>query len=213
MREVAPLSGDTTQVQVRKTYERCFSAGSVIFDEGDAGDALFVIHSGEVQLSRSGPGGRQSVARLAAGEFFGEMSVVVREPRRVRAVAISECRLLQIDGKTLEAMCMEQPEVAIRIIRRLTDRLVASERRLAALGVDDLLRPVVRALVRIGKPESEGFRIPATLRVLAAESGLTMLEAHRALHQLVDQKLVQFVDDILVAPDVDRLSACLDMPH
>jgi CRP-like cAMP-binding protein len=207
------VSGDTTQVQVRKTYERVFSAGSVIFDEGDPGDTLFVIQAGEVQLSRSGQGGRQSLARLAAGEFFGEMGVVVREPRGVRAVAVSECRLLQIDGETLEAMCMAQPEVALRIIRRLTDRLVASERRLAALGVDDLLRPVVRALVRLGTPESEGLRIPAKLRGLAKESGLTMLEAHRALHQLLNQKLVQLVDDVLIAPDVDRLSACLDAPQ
>jgi CRP-like cAMP-binding protein len=207
------LSGDTTQVQVRKTYERCFSAGSVIFDEGDPGDTLFVIQSGQVQLSRSSQGGRQSLARLSAGEFFGEMGVVVREPRRIRAVAVSECRLLQIDGETLEAMCMAQPEVAIRIIRRLTDRLLESERRLAALGVDDLLRPVVRALVRLGAPQSNVFRIPGTLRRLATESGLTMLEAHRALHQLLDQKLVKLVDDELVAPDVDRLSACLDSPH
>lgn len=207
------MSGDTTQVQVRKTYERCFSAGSVIFDEGDPGDTLFVIQAGQVQLSRSSQGGRQSLARLSAGEFFGEMGVVVREPRRIRAVAVSECRLLQIDGETLEAMCMAQPEVAIRIIRRLTDRLLESERRLAALGVDDLLRPVVRALVRLGAPQSNVFRIPGTLRRLATESGLTMLEAHRALHQLLDQKLVKLVDDELVAPDVDRLSACLDSPH
>ena len=108
---------------------------------------------------------------------------------------------------------MAQPEVALRIIRRLTDRLVESERRLAALGVDDLLRPVIRALVRLGTPESEGLRIPAKLRGLAKESGLTMLEAHRALHQLLNQKLVQLVDDVLVAPDVDRLSACLDAPQ
>jgi CRP/FNR family cyclic AMP-dependent transcriptional regulator len=141
------------------------------------------------------------------------MGVVVREPRRVRAVAVSECRLLQIDGETLEGMCMAQPEVALRIIRRLTDRLVESERRLAALGVDDLLRPVIRALVRLGTPDSEGLRIPAKLRGLAKESGLTMLEAHRALHQLLNQKLVQLVDDVLVAPDVDRLSACLDAPQ
>ncbi len=206
------MARENTQIQVRKTYERVFEAGSVIFEEGDAGEVLFVIQSGEVELTRMGLTGRQAVARLGCGEFFGEMSVVVREPRTARAVATTDCRLLELDGATLEAMCVERPEIAIRIIRRLTDRLIDSERRLSALGVDDLLRPVVRALVRNAEQQGEGFRISGTLRSLAQESGLSMLEAHRALHQLLDQKLVRLVDDVLVTPDVDKLSACLDAP-
>ena len=197
---------------VRDTYERFFEAGAVIFEEGDPGDVLFVIQSGEVELTRLGLMGRQAVARLSCGDFFGEMSVVVREPRTARAVAITDCRLIELDGATLEAMCVERPEIAIRIIRRLTDRLIDSERRLSALGVDDLLRPVVRAMVRSARAAGEGFRIPGTLRSLSEESGLSMLEAHRALHQLLDQKLVRLVDDVLSTPDLDRLSACLDSP-
>lgn len=206
------MAGENTQIQVRETYERSFEAGAVIFEEGDPGDVLFVIQSGEVELTRLGLMGRQAVARLASGDFFGEMSVVVREPRTARAVAITVCRLLELDGATLESMCIERPEIAIRIIRRLTDRLIDSERRLSQLGVDDLLRPVVRAMVRCAEPEGQGFRIPGSLRSLAAESGLSLLEAHRALHQLLDQKLVRLVDDVLTTTDVERLSACLDAP-
>ena len=209
---MAQKVAENTHIFVRDTYERAFAPGSVIFEEGDPGDVLFVIQSGEVELTRNGLMGRQAVARLGCGDFFGEMSVVVREPRTARAVAVSDCRLLELDGATLEAMCVERPEIAIRIIRRLTDRLIDSERRLSQLGVDDLLRPVVRALVRNAESAAEGFRIQGTLRTLATESGLSMLEAHRALHQLLDQKLVRLVDDVLVTPDVDRLSSCLDAP-
>ena len=206
------MPAESTQVLVRKTYERIFEAGAVIFEEGDPGEVLYVIQSGEVELTRLGLMGRQAVARLGCGDFFGEMSVVVREPRTARAVAVGDCRLLELDGATLEAMCVERPEIAIRIIRRLTDRLIDSERRLSALGVDDLLRPVVRTMVRNAKAHGEGFRISGTLRSLAEESGLSMLEAHRALHQLLDQKLVRLVDDALATSDVDRLSSCLDGP-
>ncbi len=209
---MGPLAVESTQILVRNTYERSFDAGAVIFEEGDPGEVLFVIQSGEVELTRLGLMGRQAVARLGCGEFFGEMSVVVSEPRTARAVAITPCRLLELDGATLEAMCVERPEIAIRIIRRLTDRLIDSERRLSALGVDDLLRPVVRALVRNAAQGDGGFTIAGTLRSLARESGLTMLEAHRALHQLLDQKLVRLVDDVLTTPDVEKLSACLDAP-
>jgi hypothetical protein len=50
------------------------------------------------------------------------------------------------------------------------------------------------------------------LRKLADETGLSMLEAQRALHQLFDRKLVQLVDDCLVVPDLEGLSGCLDAP-
>lgn len=207
------LSVESTQVQVRNTYERGFEDAEMIFDEGDEGEVLFIIQSGEVELTRRGAAGRRMVARLGPGEFFGEMSVVIGEVRSARAVAVGPTRALELDGETLEAMCIERPEIAIRIIRRMTSRLIDSERRLAALGIDDLLRPVVRALVRGAESHGEqGIRIPTTLRQLAGDAGITMLEAHRALHQLLDQKLVKLVDDALVAIDVESLSSCLDAP-
>ena len=204
---------ETTQVQVRQTYERSFAVGEAVFEEGDPGEVLYVIMAGEIELSRRGPTGRRVVARLGSGEFFGEMSVVIGETRAARAVAISPTRLLELDGETLEEMCIERPEIAIRIIRRMTTRLIDSERRLAALGIDDLLRPLVRALVRDAQPDPEyGVRVPTTLRKLSEDSGLNLFETHRALHQLLDQKLLRLVDDTLVARDTDSLTACLDTP-
>ena len=153
------------------------------------------------------------MARLGAGEFFGEMSVVLGESRSTRCVAVSDTRLLELDAETLESMCIERPEIAIRIIQRLSARLIDAERRLSLLGVDDLLRPVVRTLVRRAEPAAEGgVRIPCSLRSLASESGLSLLEAHRALHQLLDQKLVRLVDDALLAQDLESLSAAVDRP-
>jgi CRP/FNR family cyclic AMP-dependent transcriptional regulator len=204
---------ENTQVQVRNTYEREFEDGVLIFEEGDPGEVLFVIQAGEVELSRQRLGGRRTVARLGPGEFFGEMSVVIGEGRTTRAKAMGRTRLLELDGETLEAMCIERPEVAIRIIRRLTARLIESERRLSALGIDDLLRPVVRVLVRDAEPDAEhGIRIATNLRRLAEDAGLSLLEAHRALHRLLDQKRLRLVEDVLVAQDVDALTDSLEAP-
>ena len=206
------LSGsDNTQLRVRSTYERSFGVGDIVFDEGEDGDVLFVIQSGEIELSRSGEGGQRGVGRLGPGAFFGEMSVVLGEKRTTRATAVSETRLLELDSETLEAMCIERPEIAIRIIRKLTKRLIEAEQRLAALGVDDLLRPIVRSLVRGAVADAaKGVRIETTLRALAGDSGLSMLEAHRAIHQLLDSKVLRIADDVLIAKDIDSLSACLE---
>ncbi len=204
-------SSENTVIQVRRTFERVFDAGATIFQEGDQGEVLFIIQSGEVELTRRTLDGRHIVAKLGAGEFFGEMCVVLGERRTAQATATCDTRLLELDGETLEAMCIERPEIAIRIISRLSARLIDSERRLAALGVDDLLRPIVRALVKKAEaPSDEGVRFPGNLRQLARESGLSMLEAHHALHQLLDRRVVRLLDDCLIAKNVDALASCLD---
>jgi CRP-like cAMP-binding protein len=202
---------DDTDVRVRGSYQRAYQAGETILDEGDAGDKLYVIQSGEIELSRTVQGGQRVVARLGAGDFFGELGVVLGKPCTNRAVAVCSTRVLELDRGTLEAMCLGEPEIAIRMIRVLVSRLIEAERRLAMLGVDDLLRPMVRDLIRKAQPHSEGgYRIESTLRELADDCGLSMFEAHRALHQLFDSKAIRLVDDCLYATDLDSLSACLE---
>ena len=204
-------AGDT-DFRVRSAYERSLRPGETVFAEGDAGEHLYVIQSGEIELTREGPSGHRVVARLSRGDFFGEVSAVSGRPRSARAVAVKDTRLLQLDRGTLEAMCVAQPEIAIRMIRILVARLVEAERRLAALGVDDLVRPVVRSLLRDAERDAggAGFRIPTTLRRISEQAGISMLEAHRALHQLFEGKLLQLADDCLVAPDLEALSGCLE---
>jgi CRP-like cAMP-binding protein len=131
-------------------------------------------------------------------------------PRSVRARVVTEASLLELDGATLQEMCLERPEIALRMIRRLAARVIELEGRLTALGVDDLLRPVVRALVRRAESHTDGARIATSLRALSSDAGLSLVETHRALHQLLERKLVRLVDDVLHAPDLDALSACLD---
>ena len=66
--------------------------------------------------------------------------------------------------------------------------------------------------VEVTADDGDGVRIQTTLRLLAREAGLTMLEAHRALHQLLDKKVLRLRDDVLVAPSVEALTSCLDGP-
>ena len=201
---------EDTGYVVRQSYEREYAAGEVIYEVGDETQVLYVIQAGQVELQRDGAAGPRTVARHGPGDFFGEMGVLASRPRSVRAVAASAARVLELDRTTFEAMCEGRPEIALRMIRRLVSRVTDLEQRLAALGADDLLRPVVRVLVRRAEPGEGGAQVATTLRELAGESGLSMLEAHRALGQLLERKRVRLQDDALVIPDLDALSAALD---
>ena len=81
----------------------------------------------------------------------------------------------------------------------------------AALGVDDLMQPMVSSLLRFAARDGGmGLRVEAGLSRLAESAGLSMLEAHRALHQLLDRKLVSLEEDVLYIPDQDALTQFLD---
>lgn len=136
------------------------------------------------------------------------MSVVLGETRTARAVAVGPTVLLELDGETVETMCIERPEIAIRMIQRLATRLVSAERRLAAMGLDELVGPLVRHLANLSHDAQDSkdgkgreLRLTTTLRELAADCAMSMQETHQALHQLMDQQLIRLVGDELVAPD------------
>jgi CRP-like cAMP-binding protein len=202
--------GETTQFQVKSAFQRTFDDGDIIFEEGDEGIDLYVIQSGRVQITRSNAAGTRIVANLAPGDFFGEMSVVLGEARTARAVAVGPTELLEIDGETLEAMCMERPEIGIRLIQRLATRLIGAERRLAALGLDELVLPLVRYLYAQAPEEADDeLRVTTTLRELAAGCEMSMQETHQALHQLMDQKLIRLSGEELIASDRAALSSAI----
>jgi CRP/FNR family transcriptional regulator len=201
---------EDTGVRIRSVFERNFRSGETIYDEGQDGDALFVIQAGQVELIRHGEGPHRVISRHGPGEFFGEMSVLLGRQRMARAVAVADTRVLQLDARTFETMCVEQPEIAIRVIQRLAARMTHLEQRLAALGADDMLRPVVRVLVRRVERRGSAGRVETTLRALAGEAGLSLADAHRALGYLMDQRLVRLSDDVLLVADVEALSAALD---
>ncbi len=203
-------AGKNIQAEVRQAFQRHFEDGEIIFEEGDEGLNLYVIQAGWVEITRSGVSGPRVIARLGPGDFFGEMSIVLGESRTARAVACGPTALLELDGETLEAMCVERPEIGIRMIQRLAMRLIGAERRLAALGLDELVGPLVRFLATqpYGENEDE-LRMRTTLRELSQGCELSMSETHQALHQLMDQKLLRLVEDELIAPDRAVLSAAL----
>ena len=82
---------------------RSFAAGAEVFVEGDSSEELYVIDSGEVDISRTPPAGAvMTLAHLGPGDFFGEMSFVDRRPRSACARATSELTVHVLPAGTLE---------------------------------------------------------------------------------------------------------------
>jgi hypothetical protein len=108
--------------------ERWFADGETIAEQGQPGDAMFIIVSGLVDVMIRGDEGGHRVYVRSAGEVVGEMAVVTHKPRMASLVARGDVRLLAIDHRRFEAVLRERPETALGVIHVLSRRLAEVER-------------------------------------------------------------------------------------
>lgn len=105
---------------------RKFSAGEKVFSEYDMGAEMYVVISGEVELSIAGA----VIETLGPGEPFGEMALIDQAPRTATATAKTDCVVLPIPEKRFLFMVQQTPYFSLQIMRVITDRLrKANERR------------------------------------------------------------------------------------
>jgi len=122
-----PLFANLSPVDLKQVAsiaeEETFSDGDELAHEGDVGDVMFIIVSGEVRVSALRDGQELEIARRKAGDYVGEMSVIGREPRMASLIAVGDVRTLCIDQKSFEGLLRERPDVSLSVIQVLNKRL------------------------------------------------------------------------------------------
>ncbi|HNA88064.1 MAG TPA: cyclic nucleotide-binding domain-containing protein, partial [Anaerolineales bacterium] len=103
--------------------EEFFNDGEEIAQEGEMGDVMYIIVSGQVRVCSTQNGQEMEIARRNTGECVGEMAIISREPRMASLVALGDVRTLCIDQKSFEGLLRERPDVSLAVIRELNKRL------------------------------------------------------------------------------------------
>jgi HEAT repeat protein len=115
--------------------EQTFEEEQVIFEEGDPGDALYVIVQGKVAIERESER-KGSVARLSSLEeraYFGEMTLFNGSPRSTRALALKHCLLLRLRREPVMALIRQYPDLSLNLINVLSDRLREANEQIVQL--------------------------------------------------------------------------------
>ncbi len=113
------------------TSERLsYSDGDVLFRQGEAGDAAFVIISGQAEISIATDDGPLVVARLSDHDFVGEIAILCDVPRTATVTAVTNLEALRISKDLFFSMVKEFPEIAIEVMRELAHRLENTNSRL-----------------------------------------------------------------------------------
>ena len=118
-----PFSDEAKQTLSDNIRSHRLSMGEIIVRQGDVGNSLFIIVEGVVGVRVQSTEGEQvEVARLGAGNFFGEMALLTGEDRTATVIAITDVHLYEITKEDLAPLMEEQLEVLERISKILTQR-------------------------------------------------------------------------------------------
>jgi signal transduction histidine kinase len=157
---LGPLPAEVLAALQTAAVERRFPAGTDIFHEGDAGDGLYIVRQGRVEISGAvGPGQRRVFAQISPGEIFGEMAVIENQPRSATATATEDPTLvLFIPHAAILIAVRRSPDLALFLLREVSHRLrefnrvylaeVLQTERLAVVGrfarsiIHDLKNPL-----------------------------------------------------------------------
>jgi CRP-like cAMP-binding protein len=121
-----------------KTSElgKVIADGEVIIRQGDAGDYMYEILDGQVEVLQERKGMEVRLAVLEKGDFFGEMAIFEREKRSATVRALGEVRVLTVDKKILLRRISEDPSLALRILERMSHRIREMDHELVRLRME-----------------------------------------------------------------------------
>lgn len=144
-----------------------FAAGAEIFKEGGTGDALYVVKSGQVQISAVfGSGERQVLSRVPPGEMFGELAIIDNQPRSATATAEVETVVYMVPRDAMVTMLNRSPQFSFSMMREMTQRLREFNRQY----IRQLLQAERMALVgRFASSIVHDLKNPLTIIGMAAD--------------------------------------------
>jgi len=104
--------------------------GEILFREGDPNNGrMFVIRSGEMSIIKAREGMEYEVNAAVQGDLLGEVSFLAGEARTATVQAVTRCSLFCLSNASFEKMVLRNPQIGLKVIRRLVASLREFEKR------------------------------------------------------------------------------------
>jgi CRP-like cAMP-binding protein len=200
-----------------RVVQRKFGAGELIFGEGDPCAGLYVVQSGNVRIFKSSVGGREQVLSIEGpGNSIAELPVFDGGTYPASAQAVSDSTLLFFSRQDFQALCVQHPEVALKVLRVVGGRLRRLVGIIEELSFTTVRHRLIALLVRLSKAEgtrngdSITLTLPATNSELAAQIGTVRELVSRNLSRLQAEGIIETDNRFLTIPSLKRLQAELE---
>ena len=164
--------------------------GDTLYNAGDEGSFLYVVHEGKVKISRYTEEGNEQVLRvLSTGDFAGDRALFTNNVADDFAITLEDSMVCVLDGSELKKHMIEKPEISVRIISELSKRLSDYETKLESYNLDSVGKRVAQSII-IYSEGNDIFELPISKQDWASILGMSS--------ETLSRKLSQFKKDGLI---------------
>jgi CRP/FNR family transcriptional regulator len=214
---LATLSAAELQNLASRTVRKLFSAGELIFSEGEPCNGLHIIARGKVRIFKTSVSGREQVLAVNnPGESVAELPVFDGGPFPASAIAIEDTEMAFISRRDFQAYCMEHPEVSLKVLSVVGQRLRGLVGIIEELSFTTIRQRLISVLVKLAQGEGRKtergieFLLPSTHQELASQLGTVRELISRNLMRLQAEGLLEVDARQIVVKDLKALSAQLE---
>lgn len=167
-----------------------YKKGEYIYHAGDSGSTLYVLHTGQVKVSRLNVNGKEQVLRvLGPGDFFGELSLFSSLPHNDSAQALGEVSMCALDGAALKEVMVREPLIAFKIMDALSQRLEKADGLLEAVNLSSVGQRLASTLLELSQGK-KSFSLPMSKGDLASQLGMSQETLSRRLTTLAEEGVI-----------------------
>jgi CRP-like cAMP-binding protein len=197
--------------------QRKFSAGELIFGEAEPCSGLYVVETGHIRIFKSSAGGREQVLSIdGPGSSVAELPVFDGGNYPASAQAVNDCTLLFFSKKDFQTLCLQHPEVALKVLRVVGARLRKLVGIIEELSFSTVRHRLAAMLVRLAKSTGQKgengitITLPANNNELAAQIGTVRELVSRNLSRLQAENLIQMEGRAVTIVDLKKLESELE---
>ncbi|MBD3918570.1 Crp/Fnr family transcriptional regulator [Paenibacillus sp. PR3] len=211
-----PLFHDLTPHELERVEEividRQVSKRTAIFAEGSEKESVYFIYNGLVKTFKTDENGHeQIVSFLKTGDMFPHTGFFNQQPYPATAEALIDCKLIAIPVRQFEQLMMNNPGIAIKLMRVMGDKIRELQEKLQVMSGQNVKNKVLAFLLQLADQHGEvrahtiTINLPMTHQEFANAIGTTRETINRMLNQLKDEGLIEVDRNRIVITDLEGL--------
>ena len=211
-RKFIALKPTTKAVYFEPTAEltRKYPQDTMVFSESQNGAEMFIIQSGEIEISKVVQGNEVTLAVLKKGDMFGEMALLENKPRSASAIARTDCVLMVINRSNFNQMVSTQPQLIFKLTMTFAERIWSMYRQLENANLSDPVAKMIDMLsLQLEKQKvelnSRSLQTDFTPKDLVNMCALTETIAPRAIYDFQEYQNIKIFKGKIFIKDVQDL--------
>jgi len=160
---LAPLAPDTLRAIAASGVVRSYPKNTILINEGEIGDSLFIVVSGRVKVYSSNQAGREVVIAFhGPGEYIGEMSLD-GSPRSASVITLEPTTCALVNRASFREFILAHPDFALHLIERLIQRVRLTTENVKSLALSDVYGRLVKLLLALAVEHDGKLVVPEKL--------------------------------------------------